>query len=695
MKDIIKKILREYINEVKVPKTERIELYRDENVIVVVPLTHNSLKKYANKCQWCINNDEYEWTNYHQGRSVVIIQRKPKLPKIGITGNPTASEILMYQRWGEGYTFDDIQDILGYEFESEKSADEYLGSLIYELENYMTNIVYYSSDHGIYDMEDNHMSDFGFELEDIPNITPDIINIIDNFNKTLNENNENIFSGTFVNKHIKSLTTDHNDLPDYFMKNIIKPKKFKIKEIDLLNLLQTDVSFKEYYEHGKNRYEDDEVHHDDLYSLIVVVDGELMDGYNRSSELLKNGITKTMGFVNIGDEVLNESVKGRKIKPNKYVFHKTNNLNRDDILRYGLIPSVGECYVDYNGGECIPAVFVTNSDNEDEWFDTTYDDDVWVIDTSNLKNNFFVDNNFKNLRHPEFGSYKHLVTFEEIPPTNLKLYYSGTSEPLYESSEYLNEQQMNNIVGWRVGGVELNTNSGGIWFAETKDGAEKFAKSVRNNNEEAKKYILNFKNPKYYPSFWGDYIWDVEREYSYDRSKLMDDLISHGYDGMFIDTDTWNDTGDKFSVKSKQYVVFNKSQIKYNHSGTGEGLYESSNLDVNTLDLYHGTCPENLDNLLKNGWLPRTTGVGGNMGQPKYLYVSSDPEDALWFSQEKGCNTVIKISNVPISYLKPDPEDESGFTMGELLFRIKNSNSPSKFVITQPIEKKYFSIFRF
>ena len=41
----------------------------------------------------------------------------------------------------------------------------------------------------------------------------------------------------------------------------------------------------------------------------------------------------------------------------------------------------------------------------------------------------------------------------------------------------------------------------------------------------------------------------------------MLDLISRGYDGIFIDTDTWNDTGDDNSITSKQYVVFDKKNI--------------------------------------------------------------------------------------------------------------------------------------
>ncbi|MEI6879785.1 MAG: DUF5661 family protein [Bacteroidota bacterium] len=125
----------------------------------------------------------------------------------------------------------------------------------------------------------------------------------------------------------------------------------------------------------------------------------------------------------------------------------------------------------------------------------------------------------------------------------------------------LNEQQVNNVVAWRVGSMDLRPESGGIWFAETKDGAEKFAKSVRHNNDEAKGYVINMKNPKYFDAFWHGYILITAR-YGYDREKLMNALIDAGYDGMYIDEDWWNDTGNEFAVFSKQYVVFDKSQIR-------------------------------------------------------------------------------------------------------------------------------------
>ena len=72
--------IRRIVKEVRVPRNERVELYKDNNIIVVVPLTHRALQKYATNCQWCINDDKGEWEDYHKGKHAVIIQRNPKKP---------------------------------------------------------------------------------------------------------------------------------------------------------------------------------------------------------------------------------------------------------------------------------------------------------------------------------------------------------------------------------------------------------------------------------------------------------------------------------------------------------------------------------------------------------------------------------------------------------------------------------------
>lgn len=113
---------------------------------------------------------------------------------------------------------------------------------------------------------------------------------------------------------------------------------------------------------------------------------------------------------------------------------------------------------------------------------------------------------------------------------------------------------------------------------------------------------------------------------------------------------------------------------------------------IKTLDLFHGTCMHNAERMIEFGWKANSVSAGANQGQTRYLYLSSGIEDARWFAEEKGCDVVIKISNIPIDYLKPDPEDEAGFTMDDLLSRIDRGVIPSKFVLIKDLPKENFEI---
>jgi len=174
--------IRRILREVRVPRNERVELYKDNNIIVVVPLTHRALQKYAHQCQWCINDDKTDWEDYHQGKHAVIIQRNPKKPKMGITGHPTASEIFFLAKWDNNQSsFEDVCQILDYEFRNDRTMADYYTTISNDINNFGTNIVYYSPENGVYDQEDNFLWNFNYEISDIPNVTPEVIKIMDNY----------------------------------------------------------------------------------------------------------------------------------------------------------------------------------------------------------------------------------------------------------------------------------------------------------------------------------------------------------------------------------------------------------------------------------------------------------------------------------------------------------------------------------
>ena len=183
LQEHIRRILREeLINEVRVPRDERVQLYKDDNIIVVVPLTHRALQKYANSCQWCINDDINEWEDFHQGKHAVIIQRNPKKVKMGISGNPIPTEIFFIAKWDNNLSsFEDVCELLNYEFRNNRTIADYYVNISNDINNFATNIVYYSPTNGIYDMEDNFLWNFNYEISDIPNVTPEVIKIMDDY----------------------------------------------------------------------------------------------------------------------------------------------------------------------------------------------------------------------------------------------------------------------------------------------------------------------------------------------------------------------------------------------------------------------------------------------------------------------------------------------------------------------------------
>jgi hypothetical protein len=111
-----------------------------------------------------------------------------------------------------------------------------------------------------------------------------------------------------------------------------------------------------------------------------------------------------------------------------------------------------------------------------------------------------------------------------------------------------------------------------------------------------------------------------------------------------------------------------------------------------SLTLYHGTSLVNAKLLLKNGWQPNKTSKGSNQGQTKYLYLTTEPLDALWFAEEKGESTILQIIT-PIEYLIVDPENGVGETIDEELKISKRIKFPAKFALYKELESSAFTLY--
>ena len=131
------------------------------------------------------------------------------------------------------------------------------------------------------------------------------------------------------------------------------------------------------------------------------------------------------------------SPAGNEIIPNRIIVHKSNPIFRDNIMSEGLKAKAGECYRIYvgYGTKCKPAIFATNSTNKRAWFDSTYDDDVWFIDTTKIPDvKWFKDRHFESTK-------KHIVTFDNIPPEALTLKYEGTGK----GDEFLVKENVDDV----------------------------------------------------------------------------------------------------------------------------------------------------------------------------------------------------------------------------------------------------------
>lgn len=114
-------------------------------------------------------------------------------------------------------------------------------------------------------------------------------------------------------------------------------------------------------------------------------------------------------------EFLNENRLNSKlieVIPNKCVYHTSNPVFRDKISKEGLIPKgksetwLSDTNIDGK------VIFVVNSNKEDYRFDSTYDDDIYRIDTTKLNNKWYND--------PNFDDGLHLITFDKIPLNSIK-----------------------------------------------------------------------------------------------------------------------------------------------------------------------------------------------------------------------------------------------------------------------------------
>jgi hypothetical protein len=164
---------------------------------------------------------------------------------------------------------------------------------------------------------------------------------------------------------------------------------------------------------------------------------------SRQENLLKNGlimayklseqsVTRLVGddldFELTGEKAVEihcffKDLYTKRFSPPKYLYHVTKKKNRKSIKKNGLIPmefSKGNWTFESIRLYYPPTIFASLESHGH--YHGVLGDDVWRIDTTNLKNKWWEDLNFYEHENPKKEEIDYVMTFEPIPPEHLELY---------------------------------------------------------------------------------------------------------------------------------------------------------------------------------------------------------------------------------------------------------------------------------
>lgn len=373
---------------------------------------------------------------------------------------------------------------------------------------------------------------------------------------------------------------------------------------------------------GVQRMYDDVM--DEVWDVIYTYTNEAVDVYHKT--------VKDCGKENIylRESKENYSPAGKEITPNKIVIHKSTPKNRDRILEQGLKVRAGECYKTYAGyGEkCIPAIFATNSVNKRAWFNSSYDDDIWEIDTTMIPDvKWYKDNHYEPTK-------KHIVTFENIPSEALTLKYEGTESGLMRESK--NESKNINAAKEIINSMFDN-----VSFLE-----------VKSKEKIIKVYFETISTAMNEDSWFVNVICDTIKDYTSLKAIPLwwrGSVTDKGVD-LYIDTEIvrYDEEGNLINESKMDYGKLPKKPSK--HLFPDEWLYRLDT-DGENVKLYH-YGPDNLEELDTKffGINPYTKNELG-WGKPRiYFYTNLNDKETV-------VNGALYKINVPLNDLYPFNKD--------------------------------------
>ena len=172
------------------------------------------------------------------------------------------------------------------------------------------------------------------------------------------------------------------------------------------------------------------------FELIQLLDRPKINGKNLMPRIIIRNRNMSEGIkrVRITEQALKNAIKTVLVESRfSVLYHKSPSSCRKSILKNGLIPSVGDSYKAHwdHRDDLTPYVFLYDHNTiKDGEYDSTYDDDIYSIDTKQL--------DLKHLKKdPDSGMRGCFVYDSIIPASAIKLVYKGSKKDSGDLSRHL------------------------------------------------------------------------------------------------------------------------------------------------------------------------------------------------------------------------------------------------------------------
>ena len=120
---------------------------------------------------------------------------------------------------------------------------------------------------------------------------------------TFLEHSSNRLSSEEIIDYIKKVSDNPvTTIPDYFLTLIEREGcDFELRRLSIEYLLESDPDLRKYVENDADRYEEENYvpHYDEIDNPIVILNGEVMDGYNRTLVKYQSGEEFIDAYVSI------------------------------------------------------------------------------------------------------------------------------------------------------------------------------------------------------------------------------------------------------------------------------------------------------------------------------------------------------------------------------------------------------------